>query len=78
MVPANRTQNCTELFIEQNIDHFNWAPPLGNASATTFKQRYFIHDSFWKKDKDGNGIGPVFFYFGNEDNVELYVNHTGL
>jgi lysosomal Pro-X carboxypeptidase len=20
----------------------------------------------------------VFFYFGNEDNVELYVNHTGL
>ena len=22
--------------------------------------------------------GPIFFYFGNEDNVELYVNHTGL
>ena len=21
---------------------------------------------------------PVFFYFGNEDNVELYVEHTGL
>ena len=22
--------------------------------------------------------GPIFFYFGNEDFVDLYVNHTGL
>ena len=25
--------------ITQNIDHFNWAPPLGNAKKTTFNQR---------------------------------------
>jgi lysosomal Pro-X carboxypeptidase len=39
--------------------------------------RYFIYDKFWKRDGAGKGVGPVFFYFGNEDNVELYVNHTG-
>ena len=66
------TLNCTVHYLEQPIDHFNWAPPLGDASVTTFKQRFFVNDHWWKVG------GPVFFYFGNEDNVELYVNHTGL
>lgn len=35
-------------------------------------QRYFVHDAYWKKG------GPIFFYCGNEANVELYVNATGL
>lgn len=39
--------------------------------------RYFRNDQWWAKNKDGTR-GPIFFYFGNEDNVELYVNHTGL
>jgi len=64
--------NCSVHWIEQQIDHFNWAPPFGNHSHTTYKQRYFIYDRFWKQN------APVFFYLGNEDNVELYVNHTGL
>ena len=68
------TQNCTTHALTQNIDHFDWAPPLGNSSATTFEQRYFVNDQWWDK----TGGGPVFFYFGNEDDVELYVNHTGL
>merc|ERR1719253_337070 len=38
----------------------------------TFMQRYFVHDAYWKKG------GPIFFYCGNEANVELYVNATGL
>jgi lysosomal Pro-X carboxypeptidase len=62
------------LYIEQQIDHFNWATPLGDASHTTFQQRFFINQQWW----DREGHGPIFFYFGNEDNVELYVNHTGL
>lgn len=66
------TQNCTVHYLEQNIDHFNWAAPLG-AGSTTFSQRFFVNKQWWK----GAGA-PVFFYFGNEDNVELYVNHTGL
>ena len=68
------TQNCTVHYLEQDIDHFNWFPPLGDANQTTFRQRFFVYDKYWDKSNHG----PVFFYFGNEDNVELYVNHTGL
>ena len=68
------TVNCSVHYLQQSIDHFNWAAPLGNATHTTFSQRFFVNTQWW--DKDNNG--PVFFYFGNEDNVELYVNHTGL
>jgi lysosomal Pro-X carboxypeptidase len=68
------TVNCTVHYLEQQIDHFNWASPLGDASHTTFQQRFFINQQWW----DREGHGPIFFYFGNEDNVELYVNHTGL
>ena len=39
----------------------------------TFRQRYFICDDQWA----GPG-SPIFFYFGNEADVELYLNATGL
>jgi hypothetical protein len=39
----------------------------------TFKQRYFVCDDQWA----GPG-SPVFFYFGNEADVTLYLNATGL
>lgn len=65
------THNCTTHFFEQTIDHFNWAPPLGGDVAT-YQQRYFVNKQWWSPGK------PIFFYFGNEDDVELYVNHTGL
>ena len=78
------TKNCTEHWLTQDIDHFDWSTPLSNKPTestlppiplpTTFQQRYFVNDQWWDME---NG-GPVFFYFGNEDNVELYVNHTGL
>lgn len=63
--------NTTQAWFEQRIDHFDWSAPLGGA-ARTYKQRYFVNRQWWKPG------GPIFFYFGNEDNVELYVNHTGL
>ncbi len=62
--------NCTTYFFEQNIDHFNWGVPPGGVQ--TYQQRYFVCDQHWRTD------GAVFFYFGNEDDVTLYVNHTGL
>eukprot|EP00930_Biecheleria_cincta_P044708 TRINITY_DN30785_c0_g1_i1.p1 TRINITY_DN30785_c0_g1~~TRINITY_DN30785_c0_g1_i1.p1 ORF type:complete len:529 (-),score=44.52 TRINITY_DN30785_c0_g1_i1:242-1777(-) len=62
--------NATVHWYSQLIDHFSWAPtPTGEQ---TFKQRYFVYDAHWKKS------GPIFFYCGNEANVELYVNSTGL
>lgn len=63
-------RNCTEFWFDQNIDHFNWAtPPLG---ATTFKQRYYVYDKVYQAG------GPIFFYAGNEGDVTLYANATGL
>lgn len=43
------------------------------ATPETFRQRYFVCDDQWA----GPG-SPIFFYFGNEADVELYLNATGL
>ena len=59
--------NTTVHWLDQQIDHFNWAAPLGDAKHTTFRQRFFVYDKYW----DNSSSSPVFFYFGNEDNVEL-------
>jgi len=62
--------NTTLHWYRQTIDHFSWAPtPTGEK---TYQQRYFVNDTYWKRK------GPIFFYTGNEANVELYVNATGL
>jgi lysosomal Pro-X carboxypeptidase len=63
--------NCSEEWFEQPISHFSFKPPPGGRD--TYQQRYFICLGSAKGPKP-----PVFFYFGNEDNVELYVEHTGL
>ncbi|KAL6870936.1 hypothetical protein ACP4OV_014784 [Aristida adscensionis] len=53
----------------QRLDHFNEAP----ASYGEFEQRYLVNDSFW-----GGRAAPIFLYAGNEGNVELFTNNTGL
>lgn len=40
---------------------------------STFKQRVFTYDQYWNKE-----TGAIWFYCGNEANVELYINATGL
>ena len=43
--------NCTLNYFTQQIDHFNFAStPTG---ATTYQQRYFTYDQYWKKDETG-------------------------
>jgi len=64
--------NCTELFYEQRIDHFTSTPPPLNVNS--YLQRYFLNTDFY----DASKPGTIFFYFGNEADVELYVNATGL
>eukprot|EP01147_Barroeca_monosierra_P010777 gene10777-2862_t len=66
------TANCTLKWYEQRTDHFQWRSSAAKDEPLTFKQRVFICDEYWK------GEGVIFFYAGNEGNVELYVNHTGL
>jgi len=64
--------NCTQRYITQYIDHFNWAIPEGSSNGT-YQMRYMTYDGFVKNGK----IDTVFFYCGNEDAVDLYVNNTG-
>ncbi|ETV97797.1 hypothetical protein H310_09148 [Aphanomyces invadans] len=58
---------CTESYFVQTLNHFEAIPD-------TYRQRYFVCDEFWHQ----NSSGPIFFYAGNEADVELYLNHTGL
>ena len=58
-------------------------PPLltslqGEANKKTFRQRYYVCDTHWEPQMAGGNAGPIFFYFGNEANVLLYLNNTGL
>eukprot|EP01084_Bolivina_argentea_P302249 521689_1 len=65
--------NCTEYFYGQYIDHFNYQTGPTPGNITTYMQRYYIcGGSNWKQND------PIFFYTGNEGNVELYINYTGL
>ncbi|GAB9469918.1 hypothetical protein Gpo141_00007180 [Globisporangium polare] len=62
-------QFCEEKFITQELDHFR-----ANGGGGTFEQRYFVcsQETFNPKN------GTIFFYFGAEADVLLYLNSTGL
>ncbi|KAF0689377.1 Aste57867_19169 [Aphanomyces stellatus] len=60
-------RRCDERYFVQALHHIE-------ASPLTFNQRYFVCDEFFTSPADG----PIFFYVGNEGDVELYLNHTGL
>lgn len=67
------TANCTTHWIEQRVDQYGWRSILNNG-ADFYKQRYLVNADNWRSD----GSGAIFFYVGNEGDVELYANHTGL
>ena len=57
--------NCHLNYFQQPLDHFGHHP-------TTFLQRYFWNDTYFTPN------GPILYYTGNEADVTLYVNATGL
>jgi lysosomal Pro-X carboxypeptidase len=68
--------NCSTNWIDQKIDHFNWLPSATNTSQpATYKQRFLVNDQYWNSYARK---APIFFYCGNEGDVTLYANHTGL
>jgi lysosomal Pro-X carboxypeptidase len=60
---------CEQRWRETPLDHFSFQPI---SQAATFKQRYFVCAKNWQPG------GSVFFYAGNEADVTLYLNNTGL
>lgn len=68
---AAHVLNATEHWFQNRIDHLTSDVPIGG--SLTFSQRYFVYDNYW-----GGPGSPIFFYCGNEADVELYVNATGL
>lgn len=47
------------------VDHF------GYANQDSFNLRYLVADQFWDKKH-----GPVFFYTGNEGDIDWFCNNT--
>ncbi|KAG6976098.1 hypothetical protein JG688_00001735 [Phytophthora aleatoria] len=62
---GNLLAQCDEKFFTQTLDHFD-------VGAPTYQQRYFVCSNHFRPR------GVMFFYVGNEADVELYLNHTGL
>ncbi|XP_022323407.2 dipeptidyl peptidase 2-like [Crassostrea virginica] len=57
-----------ELYIDQYVDHFNFV----SYGEFIFKERYLVQDQWWKP-----GVGPIFFYTGNEGPIEEFWDNTG-
>ena len=85
--------DCKEKYFTQKIDHFSYYPDeleknddtveknkaRKSLYGKTYQQRYFVCDQYWDiADKETGKMGPIFFYTGNEADVTLYVNATGL
>nr|CAB3239873.1 dipeptidyl peptidase 2 [Phallusia mammillata] len=58
-----------ERYFTQFVDHFN----METFGTTTYQQRYLITEQYWTK-----GSGPIFFYTGNEGNIEGFQKASGL
>lgn len=58
---------CQTRYFNQPKDHFAF-----KSNPPSFKQRVLYNLEHFKEE------GPIFFYLGNEADVELYVDHTGL
>jgi len=71
--PRPGVADCDELYFEQPIDHFSYHPE-SNLDGLTFQQRYFVCGKQWW----GGPGAPIFFYTGNEADVTLYLNASGL
>eukprot|EP00758_Cryptobia_borreli_P011443 Tbor_TRINITY_DN5657_c0_g1::TRINITY_DN5657_c0_g1_i1::g.9443::m.9443/K01285/PRCP; lysosomal Pro-X carboxypeptidase len=72
------TTSCRVIYFQQPLDHFSFA-----VNTQTYNQRVFICDPNDIEGRVRQGVSTaddtnVFFYTGNEADVELYVNNTGL
>jgi hypothetical protein len=87
--PSDLIAQCQLRWRNATLDHFSFA----EGDDETFPQRYFVCDRHWRRPapspsadaaaaassaEGSTSAGPIFFYAGNEADVLLYLNHTGL
>lgn len=65
--PKQRLQYETRYFA-QNLDHFSFS------DTPKFQQRYLINTEHWVGPQRQ---GPIFFYCGNEGDIEWFAENTG-
>ncbi|CAH1785135.1 unnamed protein product [Owenia fusiformis] len=58
--------NYKTHYFETKVDHF------GYANKDTFQLRYLVNDDHWDERS-----GPIFFYTGNEGDIDWFCNNTG-
>ena len=66
--------DCEVKWFDQKLDHWGFAATTTNFPLT-FKQRYLV---CYPAGVTPTTTENVFFYTGNEANIELYANNTGL
>jgi len=65
-VANSHSVSYDEKYFTQDADHFNFY------TKDTFKHRYLMQDKWWS-----NRNGPIFFYTGNEADIEDFWKNTG-
>ncbi|OQR76200.1 lysosomal Pro-X carboxypeptidase-like [Tropilaelaps mercedesae] len=68
LLASTYAYNYKTMWFETKVDHF------GYANNDTFKMRVLYNDDHF----DVQRPGPIFFYTGNEGNIEMFANNTGL
>lgn len=67
-------KDCTEKWFNTTLDHFRYVG--GKEGRASFPLRYLVNSDSWGY-LDGRK-GPIFFYAGNEADVSLYADNTGM
>jgi lysosomal Pro-X carboxypeptidase len=66
--------NCTTSWFINTVDHFSPRIPPENNGSLNWYQRVLICSQYYTNPT----TGVIFFYTGNEGDVTLYANNTGL
>lgn len=67
VMPIAANNNYTINWIEQQVDHFSYG-----VQNVKFHQRYLVNADHWNSSH-----GAIFFYTGNEGDIELFAQNTG-
>ncbi|XP_057806826.1 uncharacterized protein LOC131021584 [Salvia miltiorrhiza] len=65
---ASPTYRYETRYFDQNLDHFSFS------ELPKFRQRYLINTEHWAGP---DHHGPIFFYCGNEGDIEWFAANTG-